>query len=74
MGHSVNTYPFFLGSLLKCRKALGTRSDELLKNQLLAWAPPVLSATPPASLRIGSPSLEVGGAACGLEAKPLVTN
>jgi hypothetical protein len=39
----------FLGSLLKYRKALGARSEELLKNQLLAWAPPVLTATPSAA-------------------------
>jgi hypothetical protein len=30
----------FLGSLLKYRKALRARSDELLKNPLLAWFTP----------------------------------
>jgi hypothetical protein len=34
--HRGNTHPFFLGGLLKYRKALGGRSEELLKSQLLA--------------------------------------
>jgi hypothetical protein len=33
--HSANNQSFFLGSLLKYRKAWGARSKELLKNQLL---------------------------------------